>query len=194
MSCICCRVIAPFITIFLVTILIITVILAITLREADLPIVKVDSASINSLTVNTTEFTGDWNITLSFTNPNHDLRVYYNTISVELFYKDLVLTKSTLPSFIGNNTTSVINMKPSVVIEHLDSGVANNISLSREHGTVEFGLNVSTSIWFRNFFFTFPRPQVFEGCLLPSQVCLQHNRRRDFIARFNMHEVKEMHA
>jgi len=42
-------------------------------------------------------------------------------------------------------------MKTSVVNERLDANVANDIAISRdEHGIVEFGLNISTSIRFKN--------------------------------------------
>jgi len=98
MSC-CCRVIAPLITLVVLAVLIIVVVLSINVSDADLPTFEVYSASINSLTVNTAELTADWNILLSTKNPNHDMQVYYEATSIELFYKDIVLDKSTLPMF-----------------------------------------------------------------------------------------------
>ncbi|XP_024640527.1 uncharacterized protein [Medicago truncatula] len=149
----CCRVIAPLITLVVLAVLIIVVVLSINLHDANLPpTFEVYSASINSLTVNTAELTADWNILLSTKNPNHGMRVYYEATSFELFYKDIVLDKSTLPIFFTDKSaTQVINMKPSVVNKPLDASVANDIVLSRdEHGIVEFGLNISTSIRFKN--------------------------------------------
>ncbi|AES91413.1 hypothetical protein MtrunA17_Chr4g0062961 [Medicago truncatula] len=104
--------------------------------------------SLNSLTVNGTQVTAKFNISVSVNNPTWFSRVYYNAVSVEVFYRGeaLVLKKSCRPSF-TTHRKSVINMTPSVH-KSLDFGGP----LSSKDGMVEFGLVVSSFIKYKNIF------------------------------------------
>jgi hypothetical protein len=123
----------------------------ITCHTAPYPKIKVISASINSLTVNNTKLTTNWNISLSVTNHAFFEIIYFEDVSVDVFYMDsyLVLNTSTLPSF-TTDIMSVIHMNSSVN-GFVDSGAANGIDRSlHQYGMVTFGLDVSASIKFIN--------------------------------------------
>jgi len=128
---------------------------------AEYPNVRVDSGSLSSFKVsNTTKLSAEWNIKLTVSNPNHHLRISYHhdAFHGKIFYRDpdndITLETSTLQSFFnGNNNMVQIKLK---VDTYVGSYVAEKIDLSRRnHGMVEFGLVVSTSMRFKSYFFVF---------------------------------------
>jgi len=122
------------------------------------PSFRVDTASLNQLTLNgsrileTEKMSAALNITLSVSDPNQHLSVsYQETLDVEVFYMDeygdnIPLNTSTIQPFNGSKIE--LNLK---VDSYEPLHLAESIVLSRnEHGRVEFGLKVFTSIRFKN--------------------------------------------
>lgn len=132
--------------------------------EADYPSVRVDYASLSSFKVsNTTKLTAEWNIKLLLSNPNGHLRISYHhdAFHGKIFYRnqqgrpdnDIILETSTLQSFFNGNNMVQIKLN---VDTYVGSYMAEKIDLSRRnHGMVEFGLIVSTSMRFKSDFFVF---------------------------------------
>jgi len=118
------------------------------------PIFEVNSVgALNSLTVNGTQFTSEFNISVSAYNPKDYSRAYYKAVSAELFYggEGLVLNRTSLPSFTTHsNGASVIKMTPSVNISEDFGGVATDVALRRKNGRMEFGLIVSALYKYKN--------------------------------------------
>jgi hypothetical protein len=118
------------------------------------PIFEVNSVgALNSLTVNGTQFTSEFDISVSAYNTASYSRAYYKAVSAELFYggEGLVLNRTSLPSFtIHSDSASVIKMTPSVNISEDFGGVATDVALRRKDGRVEFGLIVSALYKYKN--------------------------------------------
>lgn len=124
-------------------------------RTIQFPTFQVESASLNQLTGNgrklgTEKMSAAWNITVSLSNPKQYLSVsYQDTLDAEIFYMDeyggiITLNTSTIQPFNG----SMIEMK--LKVDSCEPHVTNNIYRSRrEHGRVEFGLKLFTSIQFK---------------------------------------------
>jgi len=116
---------------------------------ANIPTFQVDSGgSLNSLTVNGTQVTAKFNLSVSVNYPTWFSRVYYHVVSAEVFYRGeaLVLKKSCLPSF-TTHRKSVIDITPSV-----NKSLNFGGPLSSKDGMVEFGLVVSSSIKYNKIF------------------------------------------
>ncbi|GAU11731.1 hypothetical protein TSUD_74820 [Trifolium subterraneum] len=123
-------------------------------RNAPFPTIEVNSASINSLTlVNNTKLTSNWSIRLFVTNEDLNHIIYFDNISVNIFYMDshLILNKTTLPSF-KTDVMSIIDINPSVN-GFVVPGVAANTT-DHHYGMVQFGLDVSASIKFKTEIFS----------------------------------------
>ena len=109
--------------------------------------------ALNSLTVNGTQFTAEFDISVSAYNPRDYSRAYYKAVSAELFYggEGLVLNRTSLPSFtIHSNSDSVIKVTPSVNMSEDFGGVASDVALRHKNGRVEFGLIVSALVKYKN--------------------------------------------
>ncbi|AES97023.2 putative immunoglobulin-like protein [Medicago truncatula] len=120
----------------------------------DSPSFDVESeGSLNSLTVNGTQLTAEFNISVSGYNFKSYSRVYYDDVSAEIFYRGegVVLTKSSLPSFTTDGKSeSVIHLTLSVNKSDDFGGAATGIARSRKDGTVEFGLIVKSLFKYKN--------------------------------------------
>jgi hypothetical protein len=118
-------------------------------------IFRVESfGSLNSLTINHSQFTTEFNISVFVYNPTDFSRVYYDAVFVEVFYggEGLVLNKTSLPSFTTNRkSASVIKMILSVNRSDDFGGVATGISRSRKDGMVEFGLVLKALFKIKNY-------------------------------------------
>jgi hypothetical protein len=109
--------------------------------------------SLNSLTVNGTQLTAEFNISVSVHNFKSYSRIYYDAVSVEIFYRGegVVLTKSSLPSFTtDSDKESAIHLMLSVNKSDDFGGAASGIARSRKDGTVEFGLIVKYLFKYKN--------------------------------------------
>jgi hypothetical protein len=125
-------------------------ILFLTSQTATFPTFQVNSAIINSLTLNNTKLTTNLNIALSVTNQAPDI-INFDNISVDVFYMDpyLILNRSSLPAF-TTDFMRVIEMNLSVN-QVVVSGAANGINQSlHQYGMVQFGLDLSALIKFTN--------------------------------------------
>jgi hypothetical protein len=137
-------------------------------RTIQFPTFRVESASLNQLNVNgrkleTEKMSAAWNITVSVSIPKQYLSVsYQGTLDADIFYReengDITLKTSTMEPFNGGK----IEMKVKVD-SYKPLHVANSIYRShREHGRVEFGLKLFTSIRFKK--------DIFETDLIPVKV------------------------
>jgi hypothetical protein len=125
-------------------------------EDKQFPSFRVKSASLSQLTVNgsrileSEKMSAALNITLSVSNPILNFRIF-ETLDVEVFYMDeygdnITLNTSTIQPFNG----SKIELKLKVD-SYEPLHLAESIVLSRnEHGRVEFGIKVFTSIRFKN--------------------------------------------
>lgn len=110
--------------------------------------------SLNSLTINYNQFTIQFNISVSVYNPTDFSRVYYDAVSMEVFYRGegLVLNKTSLPSFTTNRkSASVIQMTLPVNRFEDFGGVATGISRSHKDGKVKFGLVLKALFKIKNY-------------------------------------------
>ncbi|AES96951.1 transmembrane protein, putative [Medicago truncatula] len=123
---------------------------------SDLPIFQVNRVgALNSLTVNGTQITAEFDISVFAYNHKTYSRAYYKAVSADLFYggEGLVLNRTSLPSFTTHSkSASVMKMTPSVNISEDFGGVASDVALRRKDGRVEFGLIVSTLFKYKNRF------------------------------------------
>ncbi|XP_021816910.1 uncharacterized protein At1g08160-like [Prunus avium] len=126
-----------------------------------LPEFRVESASVFPLNATGSELTATWDLTLLANNPNHKLRIYYDSIQASLFYRDhSQLATTSLPPFVltKRNQTRV-GCKLATVGEYVGNYVAKGISDERDRGSVRFGLGVFASVRFRSGLFQ-SRPRV----------------------------------
>lgn len=134
--------------------------------DREFPSFRVESASLNQLTINGTEkMSASLNITLSVSDPNQYLSVsYQETLNTDVFYRDeygdVTLKTSTIQPFNG----SMIELKLKVDSYeplHLAESIVRR---RREHGRVAFGLKVFTSIGFKSYIFVSNRKHLKYVC------------------------------
>jgi len=118
-----------------------------------LPSFGVESASLNSLTLNNSRLSGEWNINLTFTNPNNGWNeASYDTISVSILYNNehnnrSLLASSQLAPFSEKNDGTVLKQVQLKMDLH-DADIEHSFSC----GTVNFGIEMSTAVRFTGAF------------------------------------------
>jgi hypothetical protein len=122
-------------------------------RGKQFPSFRVESASLNELTINgsrileTEKMCASLNITLSVSDPYQYLSIsYQETLNADVFYRDeygdVTLNTSTIQPFNGSMTELKLKVDSYEPLHLVESIVRSR----REHGRVEFGLKVFTSI------------------------------------------------
>ncbi|KAK2994427.1 hypothetical protein RJ640_009654 [Escallonia rubra] len=111
---------------------------------------SVESLSVTPIDIgfNSTTITAEWNLTLSIRNPYKKMTMYHHAVTATMFYKDVVLSSATLPSFYltqGDQTALEARFWTGVV--HVDEWVEDALvaDLTRR-GAVEFNLKVEAKV------------------------------------------------
>jgi hypothetical protein len=122
-----------------------------------LPCFGVESASLNSLSMNnSSRLSGEWNINLTFTNPNNGWNeVSYNTICVSILYNNdhngSLLASTQLAPFSKKDDSTVLKQVQLKMDLHHDAET-DKIEHSFSCETVNFEIEMSTSIRFKGAF------------------------------------------
>ncbi|RHN70323.1 hypothetical protein MtrunA17_Chr3g0134311 [Medicago truncatula] len=117
-----------------------------------LPYFGVESASLNSLTMNGSRLSGEWNINLTFTNPNNGWNeASYNTICVSILYNNehnpSLLASTQLAPFSKKDDATVLKQVQFKMDLH-DAEIERSFSC----GAVNFEIEMSTSVRFTGAF------------------------------------------
>ncbi|KAJ7976208.1 Late embryogenesis abundant (LEA) hydroxyproline-rich glycoprotein family [Quillaja saponaria] len=117
-----------------------------------LPEFRVDSASVSSLNATGTELTATWDFTLFVRNPNHKLRINYDSVEATVLYGDDVrLATSRLPPFLQETKNETrVQFQLAARSEYVGEDVVKRVSGERAHGSVNFGVTVYAWIRFRS--------------------------------------------
>jgi len=114
-----------------------------------MPMFEVDLASINSLNINGSKLTAEWDITLFVKNPNHYHSVSYDNVSIGINYNDKHnLLATTLINPFNQGRYEIDNKRVQLNMD-ADNDVAAHITSSCSRGVVNVGIVVSTSVKFK---------------------------------------------
>jgi hypothetical protein len=118
----------------------------------------VDLASINSLNINGSKLTAEWDITIFVSNPNYDAHpVSYDTVSIGVNYSNknnqsLLATILLNPFSQGGRYHNDNNNKRVQFNMDVNNDVVTNIADSCSRGAVDFGIVVSTSFKYKGMY------------------------------------------
>ncbi|KAF1896351.1 hypothetical protein Lal_00034049 [Lupinus albus] len=138
----------------LCTILVIIIIILITFFSVPTAVLKLPHFQVKSLSltnfVYTQSVTGTWQINLLIHNPNDKFPLNYDTFRTVLYYKNATLSESHIAPFSRNiksdTTLNVTISAANVNVEKSYSLLMNKEII--EHGSVEFNVEIVTSIKF----------------------------------------------
>ncbi|BFG18118.1 hypothetical protein CerSpe_043920 [Prunus speciosa] len=101
-----------------------------------LPDFWVDFASIFTLNDTRFELTATWDLTLLAANPNHKLRIYYDSIQASLLYNhDYRLANVVAPFVLTKGNQTCVGFKLATVREYVRDDVAKGIFDERDRGS-----------------------------------------------------------
>ncbi|XP_073101420.1 uncharacterized protein At1g08160-like [Elaeis guineensis] len=120
-----------------------------TVRPAPLEF-SVDDASTHGFNLTAKELNATFNLTLRADNPNHRIRVYYDSVNITVWYSDqMVAFSEVAPFHQSHRNVRTIDVDPVAKSVPLVASVVDNLKHDRSAGAVELEVRVRARIRFK---------------------------------------------
>lgn len=116
------------------------------------PEFRVDSLSLATFNVSSSppSVSGKWAVGFSVYNPNKKMRLVYDELLSDVYYKSELLSETRIPPFAqGKKNQTALNATFSAANSYVDGRVVSSINGDRTRGTVSFDVGVRGRVGFR---------------------------------------------
>ncbi|XP_043691529.1 NDR1/HIN1-like protein 10 [Telopea speciosissima] len=115
------------------------------------PEFQLDSASVSSFNVSSSDLTANWDLAFTVRNPNKKLIVFYDSFDGYVFYGRAQLAETSLPPFYqGKRNQTTVQAKFAAASTYVNDYVASSIAADRSQGAVSFNVRLVTWVRFKS--------------------------------------------
>ncbi|XP_042475176.1 NDR1/HIN1-like protein 10 [Macadamia integrifolia] len=114
------------------------------------PEFQLDSASVSSFNVSSSDLTANWDLNFTVRNPNKKLTVFYSNFRGVIFYDRMQLAETSLPPFEqGKRNQTTVRAKFAASSTYVDDNLAKSLATDRSQGAVSFNVRLVTWVKFK---------------------------------------------